>query len=369
MGGQGDLQLAANTLAPYAAAAIGKRFGHGEHKNEAAQAIGHFMLGAALAYANGADPLAGGSAAVAAERAAEYLAKQYDDGKTAIDPITGKFNPNLLPEHIKEEIKAQTGALASVVGAAGGSLNGTNGANTNALFNAQVGGVLGQNAVENNALETAWDILNIGIGVTSMTYNIKEGNYGSAAIDGLGLVYDGVATAIPFLPGGASAGLKAYRAGNSIKKSINIGHDVTKISNAANKVAKNANTASHAAKEGTKIHKETARLLKEENGKASNLSSSAQSYFKGANKSTGKQPDTSWPGTNICTDLTTAKEWNKHVKKYGSNFGEGIPILYERGKGIINSHKLKSGVGVTAQGVREIHNKAKELYDQTRKDR
>ena len=154
LGGQGDLQLAANTLAPYAAAAIGKRFGHGENKNEAAQAIGHFMLGAALAYANGADSLAGGSAAVAAERAAEYLAKQYDDGRTAIDPITGKFNPNLLPEYIKEEIKAQTGAVASVVGAAGGSLNGsgsTNG-NSNALFNAQVGGVLGQNAVENNLL-------------------------------------------------------------------------------------------------------------------------------------------------------------------------------------------------------------------------
>ena len=157
LGGQGDLQLAANTLAPYAAAAIGKRFGHGEHKNEAAQAISHFMLGAALAYANGADPLAGGSAAVAAERAAEYLAKQYDDGRTAIDPITGKFNPNLLPEHIKEEIKAQTGVIASVVGAAGGSLKGgskssTNGTNINALFNAQVGGVLGQNAVENNYL-------------------------------------------------------------------------------------------------------------------------------------------------------------------------------------------------------------------------
>ena len=151
LGGQGNLQLAANTLAPYAAAAIGRRFGHGENKNEAAQAIGHFMLGAALAYANGADPLAGGSAAVAAERAAEYLAKQYDDGKTAIDPTTGKFNPNLLPEHIKEEIKAQTGALASVVGAAGGSLNGTSGGN-GALFDAQVAGTVGQNAVENNYL-------------------------------------------------------------------------------------------------------------------------------------------------------------------------------------------------------------------------
>lgn len=150
LGGQGDLQLAANTLAPYAAAAIGKRFGHGEHKNEAAQAIGHFMLGAALAYANGADPLAGGSAAIAAERAAEYLAGQYDDGRTAIDPISGKFNPNLLSEHIKEEIKAQTGALASVVGAAGGSLNGTNSSN-GALFDAQVAGTVGQNAVENNA--------------------------------------------------------------------------------------------------------------------------------------------------------------------------------------------------------------------------
>ena len=93
------------------------------------------MLGAALAYANGADPLAGDSAAVAAERAAGYLAKQYDDGHTAIDPTTGKFNPNLLPEHIKEEIKAQTGAIASVVGAAGGSLNSTNGGN-GALFDA-----------------------------------------------------------------------------------------------------------------------------------------------------------------------------------------------------------------------------------------
>ncbi|HFC8550082.1 TPA: VENN motif pre-toxin domain-containing protein, partial [Neisseria lactamica] len=153
LGGQGDLQLAANTLAPYAAAAIGRRFGHGENKNEAAQAIGHFMLGAALAYANGADPLAGGSAAVAAERAAEYLAGQYDDGRTAIDPISGKFNPNLLPEHIKEEIKAQTGALASVVGAAGGSLNGTNSSN-GALFDAQIAGTVGQNAVKNNLLSS-----------------------------------------------------------------------------------------------------------------------------------------------------------------------------------------------------------------------
>jgi len=151
LGGQGDLQLAANTLAPYAAAAIGKRFGHGENKNEAAQPRGVLSLGPPAPAPRAPAPLAGGSAAVAAERAAEYLAKQYDDGRTAIDPITGKFNPNLLPEHIKEEIKAQTGAIASVVGAAGGSLKGTNGGN-GALFDAQVAGTVGQNAVENNYL-------------------------------------------------------------------------------------------------------------------------------------------------------------------------------------------------------------------------
>ncbi|WP_304674675.1 hypothetical protein [Neisseria blantyrii] len=42
-----------------------------------------------------------------------------------------------------------------MVGAAGGSLNGTSGTNTNALFNAQVGGVLGQNAVENNGVNAS----------------------------------------------------------------------------------------------------------------------------------------------------------------------------------------------------------------------
>ncbi|MBK0063988.1 hypothetical protein IAE20_10190 [Acinetobacter sp. S54] len=36
LGGQTDLQVAANTLAPYAAQQIGEKFGHGEDKNTAA---------------------------------------------------------------------------------------------------------------------------------------------------------------------------------------------------------------------------------------------------------------------------------------------------------------------------------------------
>ncbi|MCF7528806.1 VENN motif pre-toxin domain-containing protein [Neisseria lisongii] len=143
LGGQSDLQAAANAVAPYAAAAIGQKYGHGADKNEVAQTVGHFLLGATLAYLNNGDPLTGGSAAVAAEKAAEHLSQQYNDGKIAIDPQTGEFNPNLLPEAVKEEIKATTGAIASIVGATGDG---------GAALNAQISGVIGQNAVENNSL-------------------------------------------------------------------------------------------------------------------------------------------------------------------------------------------------------------------------
>ena len=100
-------------------------------------------MGATLAYINGGDPLSGGGVAVAAETAAQYLARQYDDGQTARDPVTGEFNPNLLPESVKEEIRATTGVIASIVGATGDG---------GAALNAQIGGVIGQNAVENNYL-------------------------------------------------------------------------------------------------------------------------------------------------------------------------------------------------------------------------
>ena len=75
-------------------------------------------------------------------------------------------------------------------------------------------------AVENNAVETVWDIANIGVGAASFGYNISEGNYGSATIDGVGLIYDGIATALPFLPAGASAVIKVERATETTKNVI-----------------------------------------------------------------------------------------------------------------------------------------------------
>ncbi|MDC5044757.1 hemagglutinin repeat-containing protein [Acinetobacter baumannii] len=140
LGGQTDIQVAANTLAPYAANMIGEKFGHGEDKNKAAQLASHAILGATLAYLNGGNPAAGGSAAVASEAAADYFANQYNDGKTAINPETGKFDANLLPENVKSGIRDLTAAIGAVVGGTVGD----------SASNAQLAGVIGQNAVENN---------------------------------------------------------------------------------------------------------------------------------------------------------------------------------------------------------------------------
>jgi len=64
--------------------------------------------------------------------------------------------------------------------------------------------------------ETPWDAFNVGLGVASLASNVASGNVVGAVVDAGGLIYDSVATAVPGLPAGAGAGLKALRAGNRI---------------------------------------------------------------------------------------------------------------------------------------------------------
>ena len=85
------------------------------------------------------NPAAGGSAAVASEAAADYLTNQYKDKKEYQD-VNGEFQPNLLPEDVKTQIRDLTAAIGAVVGGTVGD----------SAFNAQLAGVVGQNAVENN---------------------------------------------------------------------------------------------------------------------------------------------------------------------------------------------------------------------------
>lgn len=53
--------------------------------------------------------------------------------------------------------------------------------------------------------ETAWDAFNAALDVSSFISNISSGNYIGAAFDIASLLYDGFATAIPVLPGGAGS--------------------------------------------------------------------------------------------------------------------------------------------------------------------
>ncbi|MCC4634508.1 VENN motif pre-toxin domain-containing protein [Xanthomonas dyei] len=146
--GQSAGQVATNALAPYAAQLIGKTFdqNHGSNPNAVLQGLSHAVLGAVLAQVNGGSLAGGALAGASGELAAQYLTKTlYGDDPRAIDPVTGKFNPNLLPEKDKQLIVA----LSQAVGALAGGMTGGN------LNDALVGSGVAGNAVENNFLGNA----------------------------------------------------------------------------------------------------------------------------------------------------------------------------------------------------------------------
>lgn len=70
--------------------------------------------------------------------------------------------------------------------------------------------------------ETVWDAFNISLGFQSLVSNVQEGNWSGATVDAAGIAIDGVAAAIPVVPGGAGIGLSIYRAKNSASSIIPI---------------------------------------------------------------------------------------------------------------------------------------------------
>ena len=68
----------------------------------------------------------------------------------------------------------------------------------------------------------------ITLGMVSIWDNIRDGNFGNAAVDALGIVADGLAVALPGIPGGAGLGIKAAREAGEVatKKSVVIGENM-----------------------------------------------------------------------------------------------------------------------------------------------
>ncbi|MBB5866586.1 VENN motif pre-toxin domain-containing protein, partial [Xanthomonas sp. 3058] len=150
LSGQGGGQVATNALAPYAAQLIGRTFdqNHGSDPNAALQVLSHAVLGAVLAQVNGTSMTGGALAGAGGELAAKYLTQTlYGDDPRAIDPVTGKFNPNLLPEQDKQILVALSEAVGAIAGGlAGGS-----------LADAATSANIAKNAVENNWLTKSED--------------------------------------------------------------------------------------------------------------------------------------------------------------------------------------------------------------------
>lgn len=85
---------------------------------------------------------------------------------------------------------------------------------------------------DGRAIETPWDVLNVGIGLASLAGNVAAGNVGGAALDAAGLVYDVAATAVPGLPGGAGTAIKAARAADKVADVVRAGDKAVDVGRA-----------------------------------------------------------------------------------------------------------------------------------------
>ena len=194
--------------------------------------------------------------------------------------------------------------------------------------------------------ETVWDVASIGIGIYSLQDNVRKGKWGWATLDVVGIAIDGIAAAVPFLPGGVSAGIKAVKSGNNLVDAVNVGMDVANVADKTHDIAKGMDTLADGAKgwehavAGSDLH----RRVGAEIGDSLNY---FDNYIAGANKSTGIRPDLDGGG-QLWADITKSGSWQKHVNKYSSGFGDGIPIFYELGVGVVNMDKYYGALGISA---------------------
>lgn len=63
-----------------------------------------------------------------------------------------------------------------------------------------------------NYVESAWDLASLAMGAKSFVDNVNGGNVLGAVVDGVGIVLDTAATALPVVPGGAGVAIKGVRA-------------------------------------------------------------------------------------------------------------------------------------------------------------
>jgi RHS repeat-associated protein len=101
-------------------------------------------------------------------------------------------------------------------------------------------------------LETAWDIYNVVSGAKSFVDNVRKGNVGAAIVDGVGVLVDAAAVALPVVPAGAGTAIKIARTADKVNDAVKTGKTAEKV----------AEGASNAMKNRVKLQKETKEIIK-----------------------------------------------------------------------------------------------------------
>jgi len=74
----------------------------------------------------------------------------------------------------------------------------------------------GENAFQHNAVDTLWDLTSLAMSLHELDVAIENGDTLDTLLAGGAVAIDGVAVALPFVPGGAGAVLKATREGGKL---------------------------------------------------------------------------------------------------------------------------------------------------------
>ena len=92
-------------------------------------------------------------------------------------------------------------------------------------------------------LETAWDIANVAMDISSLKSNISNDNVGGAVVDGIGLMLDLGATILPAVPGGAGTAIKASRVADKISDAASMSKQGQKAKGIGNYIVPNGGKA------------------------------------------------------------------------------------------------------------------------------
>jgi RHS repeat-associated protein len=100
--------------------------------------------------------------------------------------------------------------------------------------------------------ESVWDALSLSMGLVSLSQDWRRGGWGWFALDFLGCVVDAAALLLPFVPGGAGAGLRSVRMALGVR-TVQVSERTIRqlqVANQALNVAQGINSSYEAARHG-----------------------------------------------------------------------------------------------------------------------